>query len=312
MQIVAIVFLVAACMAAAQKAEEIVYRHPLTDMPPSAEDVESSPFFPDHTDQKFPIGEVVTALCHFTNDGPTYYNVSAIMGSLNSPFEFSHHFQNYSYKSFGTVVKPGEEITFKYTFQLHKELEPVDYQLAITVFYESEQHSFSTTFFNQVRIHTFPNQRQTIFITLPLSPPNAIYTQTVELYFPTSEFDVETVSAVLYGIATLVAIVLVTVFACFPETKVPVVSEFFAKVNQLEKNNIRTLSTKVNFELICLLFLSSELSCLFCATNTFIVPFSFCILYFSPCPTRTGWWTNPATTRKEARPNKSNRNGKAE
>lgn len=56
----------------------------------------------------------------------------------------------------------------------------------------------------------------------------------------------ETVSAVVYGIATLVAIVLVTVFACFPDTKIPVVSEFFAKVNQLEKNNIRTLSTKVS------------------------------------------------------------------
>lgn len=138
---------------AAQKAEDVVYRHPLTDMPPSAEDVETSPYFPEHTDHKFPIGETVTSLCHFINDGSTNYNVSAVMGSLNSPFEFSHHFQNYSYKTFGTIVKPGEEITFKYNFQLHKELEPVDYQLAITVFYESEQHSFSTTFFNQVALH---------------------------------------------------------------------------------------------------------------------------------------------------------------
>jgi hypothetical protein len=67
----------------------------------------------------------------------------------------------------------------------------------------------------------------------------------VELYFPTSEFDLETVSAVLYGLASAVVMVLVTMFACFPDTKIPVVSELFAKVNQLEKNNIRTLSTKV-------------------------------------------------------------------
>ncbi len=71
--------------------------------------------------------------------------------------------------------------------------------------------------------------------------------QTVELYFPTSEFDLETISAVLYGLVSAVVMVLVTMFACFPETKIPVVSELFAKVNQLEKANIRTLSTKVLF-----------------------------------------------------------------
>lgn len=57
----------------------------------------------------------------------------------------------------------------------------------------------------------------------------------------------ETISAVLYGLACLVGIVLVVIYACFPDQKIPVVSAFFAKVNQLEKNNIRTLSTKVSF-----------------------------------------------------------------
>lgn len=69
--------------------------------------------------------------------------------------------------------------------------------------------------------------------------------QTVELYYPTSEYDLETISAVLYGLVSVVVMVLVTMFACFPEKRIPFVSDFFAKVNQLEKNNIRTLSTKV-------------------------------------------------------------------
>lgn len=69
--------------------------------------------------------------------------------------------------------------------------------------------------------------------------------QTVELYYPTSEFDLETISAVLYGLVSVVVMVLVTMFACFPDQKIPVVSAFFEQVNQLEKNNIRTLSTKV-------------------------------------------------------------------
>lgn len=74
------------------------------------------------------------------------------MGSLNAPFDFRHHFQNYSYKPFGIIVKGGEEVSLKYSLQLHPELDPVDYQLAITVFYTSESEAFSTTFFNQVRI----------------------------------------------------------------------------------------------------------------------------------------------------------------
>ena len=44
------------------------------------------------------------------------------MGSLNSPFDFRHHFQNYSYRPFGVLLKSGEEISLKYGFQLHPEL----------------------------------------------------------------------------------------------------------------------------------------------------------------------------------------------
>mmetsp|Transcript_22024 Transcript_22024/g.37152 ORF Transcript_22024/g.37152 Transcript_22024/m.37152 type:complete len:248 (-) Transcript_22024:135-878(-) len=190
------------------------FRHPLTDMPPPSEDVETAPYFPQQQDLKFPIGETVSALCHFSNDGASYYNITAIMGSLNSPFDFRHHFQNYTYKPFGTLVKAGEEITFKYAFQLHPELEPVDYQLAITVFYETEQMSYSSTFFNQ----------------------------TVEMYYPTSEYDLETITSVLFSLALSVVMALITAFACFPDTKIPIVSELFSQASKLEQANIRSLS----------------------------------------------------------------------
>ena len=151
-------------LAGAQFSGMPMFKHPLTDMPVESEDIETSHYFPEHPDHKFPIGETVTALCHFSNDGSSYYNVSAIMGSLNSPFEFRHHYQNYSYKPIGTVVKAGEEISFKYGFQLHSELEPIEYQLAITVFYDSESgDSYSTTFFNQV---SFFSVRNILFILI--------------------------------------------------------------------------------------------------------------------------------------------------
>jgi translocon-associated protein subunit alpha len=135
-----------------QSQDNRVFKHPLTDMPSSSDDISTSYYFPSHTDLKLPIGEVVTALCHITNKGKGYYNISAVMGSLNAPFDFRHHYQNYSYKPIGMVIKSDEEITLQYGFQLHPDLEPVDYQLAITVFYESETEGFSSTFFNQVNL----------------------------------------------------------------------------------------------------------------------------------------------------------------
>lgn len=135
--------------------ESRTFKHPLTDMPGSAEDVSTVHYFPTQPDLKLPVGEFVTVLCHFSNDGSGYYNISGIMASLNAPVDFRHHFQNYSYKPFGMVVKGGEEISLKYSFQLHPELDPVDYQLAVTVFYDSESESFSNTFFNQVGQYLF-------------------------------------------------------------------------------------------------------------------------------------------------------------
>jgi hypothetical protein len=177
------------------------FKHPLTDMPAASEDIETTFYFPQHTDLKLPIGEVVTVLCHFVNKGSassglrglsnSYYNISAIMGSLNSPYDFRHHFQNYSYKPIGMVIKNDEEITLSYQFQLHPDLEPIDYQLAVTVFYDSEVERFSTTFFNQ----------------------------TVELYLPKADYDLETVSSLLYSLLLTIAVVLTATFACFPESK---------------------------------------------------------------------------------------------
>lgn len=135
------------------KEGERVFTHPLTNMAGPSEDVDTSYFFPGHSDLKFPIGETVTALCHFSNDGESPLNITAIMGSLNFVYDFRHYIQNYTYKPFGIVVKGGEEVTLEYQFQLHPELEPIEYTLAHTVFYESEREAFTSTFVNQVRNH---------------------------------------------------------------------------------------------------------------------------------------------------------------
>eukprot|EP00640_Fibrocapsa_japonica_P002800 CAMPEP_0113933522 /NCGR_PEP_ID=MMETSP1339-20121228/556_1 /TAXON_ID=94617 /ORGANISM="Fibrocapsa japonica" /LENGTH=273 /DNA_ID=CAMNT_0000934809 /DNA_START=43 /DNA_END=864 /DNA_ORIENTATION=+ /assembly_acc=CAM_ASM_000762 len=134
--------------AAPRKLHRRGFTHPLTDMPDASPGITTQYYFPEYPDQRFPIGDSVTVLCHFENAGDEEYNVTAIMGSLNSPFDFNFHVQNYSLKPIGLTVGPGMEFTFEYNFQIHPNLEPVEYVVATTIFYEDEEESFSSTFFN--------------------------------------------------------------------------------------------------------------------------------------------------------------------
>ena len=128
------------------------FLHPLTNRPGASKDITTRYYLPDHQDKKFPIGKTSTILCHISNDGKSPYNVTAIMGSLNHAKGYNLFIQNYSYKTVGILVQPGEELSLHYDFDLHKELEAMEYTLSHTVFYSNEKHrGFSTTFYNEVR-----------------------------------------------------------------------------------------------------------------------------------------------------------------
>jgi hypothetical protein len=183
-----------ATSAPAQQQQEVMV-HPLTNMPLPSEDVETSYYLPEHEDKKFPIGQVVTALCHFSNTGSTPVNITAIMGSLNSPFNFDFYIQNYSYKLIGMAVNPGEEISLDYQFQLHPNLEPSEYVVAHTVFYENERRQpFSTTFFNE----------------------------TVELYYDSNDFGFDSMLQLFGGIAFTVVTIIVAFYACTLDQRAPI------------------------------------------------------------------------------------------
>ena len=128
--------------------------HPLTNPPGPSKDIETTFLYPelDKESLKLPIGKTSVVLCHVVNDGRINYNITAIMGSLNHPNSFGLFIQNYSYKQIGVVIKPGDEMTFQYEIEVHKDLENAQYNLAHILFYESDRSAFSTTFFNEVII----------------------------------------------------------------------------------------------------------------------------------------------------------------
>ena len=74
-----------------------------------------------------------------------------------------------------------------------QELEPVEYQLAITVFYDNaaENKGFSSTFFNQ----------------------------TIQLHLSTSEYDIESIFWMLWGFATLFGIILLSYVLLVSDSK---------------------------------------------------------------------------------------------
>ena len=124
--------------------------HPLTDMPLASPDVLTAGVFPNENPGKlrFGIGKQVDALVGIVNNGQEAINVTAIMGSLNSPFDFNYYIQNFTDFTYNTIVQEEEEASFHYRFQTASNLDPVDYQVALTIFYENDDELFSHTFFN--------------------------------------------------------------------------------------------------------------------------------------------------------------------
>lgn len=130
--------------------EDDVEEHPLTDMPLPSPDVITAGVFPkeDMSKPAFAIGKQVDTLIGIVNNGEEAINVTMIMGSLNSPFDFNFFIYNFSAMNYNMIVQGEEEYSFYYRFQTPNDLDPVDYQVALTVFYENDEELFSHTFFN--------------------------------------------------------------------------------------------------------------------------------------------------------------------
>ena len=171
--------------------------HPLSMMPPASEDVSVSFYYPNHDGHgsKLPVNDVVTVLCHFSNEGESTLNVTAAMGSLNMAHDFNFYVQNFTFKPVGLVLPPNEEMTFSYEFIMDPRLDTTqDYTLAHSVFYENvakPEDWYTSTFFNS----------------------------TVELYTTEAEVDLESIVMIIGALIGTVFTVGLAFYACFPDEK---------------------------------------------------------------------------------------------
>ena len=125
-------------------------KHPLTDMPDSQPNVKISYMFPDHLDQAFPAGELVSALIGIRNEGKYQVTVDGVMGSLNSPRDFGIYVHNFTGQMYDDIqLASGEETTILYRFMPDASLYALDFTVALTAFYKVGEIAAADTFFNQ-------------------------------------------------------------------------------------------------------------------------------------------------------------------
>ena len=134
---VGVAFLLAAAAASGWLVQGATsFKHPLHRIPRRSLDVTAKYSLPKHPDLAFPIGEWITVRCHLSTALRAPINVTYMIGSLNSPLDFGLYLQNYSLVPVTTELARGDELVLEYTFKVHEALEPIDYQIALTVFYK--------------------------------------------------------------------------------------------------------------------------------------------------------------------------------
>jgi|EP00944_MAST-04C_sp_MAST-4C-sp1_P000962 hypothetical protein len=149
--------------------------HPLTDMPEASPDIIAAYVFPQLSiSEGLPIGEETKVVVGLINNGEHSINVTRAMGSINSPFQFSYHVQNFTMRGYQPQVEvpPGEERTVEYVFTPRDDMEASDHTVCLTVFYEDDEETFSTQFFNS----------------------------TVKFYEPSKGMDAESVFSIFLGV----------------------------------------------------------------------------------------------------------------
>ena len=147
--------------------------HPLTDLPGALESVRTAFYFPGYAGgadgrYSFPIGETVRLLSHFSHSQTDVeaLQVTGMIGSINSPFDFDYYIANFS-KPLQASVPAEAEFTFDFELPIHASLDPIEYIVATTIFYNDGRHVFASTLFNAtVSLHYPPRDPAAQLLTI--------------------------------------------------------------------------------------------------------------------------------------------------
>lgn len=122
-----------------------------TGLPDAHPHVSTVSIVPKFASLQVPLGETIEIVCGFRNRAAHPLNITRITGSLNFAQDFRYYIQNFSMMEFGnTLVPAGAEVSLAYPVRPDPQLEPRDFQIAATVWYEDPdtRDVYASTFFN--------------------------------------------------------------------------------------------------------------------------------------------------------------------
>jgi len=114
-----------------------------------SDDIETAFMFPEYPENKLALGEIIKVLFLFNNKGDSIFNVTHVMASLRSPYDYNYHIQNFSIMPVGILVQPGRQASFEYLFKPDPNLDPEEFWLTTEVIYNSsEDRMYKNAIFN--------------------------------------------------------------------------------------------------------------------------------------------------------------------
>ncbi|KAK4785597.1 hypothetical protein SAY86_002286 [Trapa natans] len=136
--------------------------------------VETVCIFPKNGARLVPAGEETELVVGMKNDGESILNVIGIRASVHLPYDHKLLVQNLTGQGFNNAtVPPSAQSSFPYIFAVSKYLQPGNFDLVGTIFYEIDQQPYQTVFYNGtievVESGSFLSMESVFLITLGIA-----------------------------------------------------------------------------------------------------------------------------------------------
>lgn len=113
-------------------------------------DAVTSVLFSDYPEKDLPAGKPLHILVGLKNNGNKEFIVQTLDASFRYPQDYNYFIQNFTAISYNSVVAPGEEGTFRYSFFPHESYGGRPFGLTVLMFFkDSDGNQFGAGVFNE-------------------------------------------------------------------------------------------------------------------------------------------------------------------
>ncbi|XP_066934887.1 translocon-associated protein subunit alpha-like [Clytia hemisphaerica] len=113
-------------------------------------DAVTSVLFPDYPEKDLPAGKPLHLLVGLQNKGEKEFTIQTIDASFRYPQDYNYFIQNFTAISYNSVVEPGSEATFRYSFFPHESYGGRPFGLTILMFFkDTDGNQYGAGVFNE-------------------------------------------------------------------------------------------------------------------------------------------------------------------